>query len=408
MRFFLIFLALLLMASGAEAKYSPALEMAGNITMGDYSITGMVNGTAAQDAATYSQALQFATIPLIAGPPTVYVYKQGGKIFAINSSGGEIASGTQTTDDDTVIAAAYAALPAGRMMQFGPGDFYDVPTFEMTSTHRGCSIVGSGILNTALHFSGTGHGFNITDDFITISDMWLRKSTANGTTNTSAIYCNVSFSSNFINLMIGPSTDGKDWRNGIIFNQTSDPVAQTGNCVVSGCYIAECLYAGIVDNARSNFISDTTLSENLYNVVLRNGGNYYTRCTLSGTTTAINVWTDQYTTHVPIGASFVQCWLENSIYEAVWVYCGYGLSFRSCTLHSMGSYNNAIVTLGYSTAPMNNTVFENNYFTDTGHADFTYDLLVSGASDYVWTAGSYDDAGGAIDIGAGGKTVYKT
>lgn len=347
-------------------------------------------------------------VPLIANPPAVYAYKYGGKIWAINSSGEEIASGVETTDDATVVASAFAALPAGKTMQFGPGNFYGVAKFSITSSYRGCSFVGSGIQNTALFFSGTDHGFDIDDDFITISDMWLRKSTANGATDKAAINCKVAFSCTFVDLMIGPGVDSKYWKNGIILDQTADPVAQTGNCVISRCYIAECLYAGIIDNARTNWISDTTLSENLYNVILRDGGCKYSRCTMSGFTTDISIWTDLYETMIPFGASFDQCWIENSIHEAVWVYCGYGLSFRSCTLHSMGSFNNATVTLGFSTAAMLRSVFENCYFTNTGHAPFTYDMVIGGASDYVWVAGSYRDDGSAIVVGQSEKTVYAT
>jgi hypothetical protein len=175
MKYLIPILIFLLICSGAEAKYSPALEMGGKITMNGYNITTLVNGTAAQDAVTYSQAVMLSAEPYV----TVGPYEWCDYI-------------TDGTADQVQIDAALDASKDVRLVADATYHISAAIQVDEVSHFLG-STSGARYSNSTIIYQDTAgaNGINITAASCHVSGLTISNNTG-VTSSKSAIYINAS------------------------------------------------------------------------------------------------------------------------------------------------------------------------------------------------------------------------
>lgn len=138
MKYIAILIIFVLLCMGAEAKYSPALDL-NNCGK----ISSMLNGTAAQDAVTFSQLVA------IGSPDQDYaiaVYKSGTSVIAEFRNGTKIYTGTYNTNDARAINYAFSNLTAGRTWKervvvrgnFRTEAMLSVPSYTIADFSQAC------------------------------------------------------------------------------------------------------------------------------------------------------------------------------------------------------------------------------------------------------------------------------
>jgi hypothetical protein len=223
-----------------------------------------------------------------------------------------------------VFVFAFGQLPSGGIIKLRSGTYVldagiIIPAYVQ--------IRGAG-MGTRIEYSGSGAMFTFPDYWSILSDVWLYQT--GGTTQGTAIVFDVSYNCVVQGVKVDSSGEGSEWEVGILFEQ--DEISQSGNNTVRDCLINLC-ERGMVDNARTNFVMETTFQNcSVCELDIWDGGNHYQNCTFGyGSPLAIHGRPSSGGTPSQ-GAVFLGCWIEN-VPQAMNIEGGRMFTYRDGWIH---------------------------------------------------------------------------